>query len=123
MTDEEAAALPVALDAETILRLQISTWRTDAGDFDVLIDMPGADGRRWRYEDLVGRAEELRRDSVLVRTSSPDVVRPRGRSTLNRRPPSTTGPVVVPCQLAVRPGSRACLGPSGGPAHRPRPGT
>jgi hypothetical protein len=36
--------------------MEISTWRTDAGDFDVLTDLPASDGRRLRYDELVGRA-------------------------------------------------------------------
>ena len=70
MTDADAAALPMQLHAEAILRLEISTWRTDAGDFDVLIDLPGADGRRRRYEEIVGRAAELTRAGVVDRVAS-----------------------------------------------------
>src|SRR5262249_36299242 len=36
----------------------------------------------------------------------------RGRVTPTWRPPSTTGPVAVPCQLAFRSGILACLGPT-----------
>lgn len=43
LTDAEAAALPTRLDAEALGRLEISTWRTDAGDFDVLTDIPARD--------------------------------------------------------------------------------
>jgi len=32
------------------LTMEISTWRTDAGDFDVLAEIPAGDGRRVRYE-------------------------------------------------------------------------
>jgi hypothetical protein len=28
--------------------MEISTWRTDAGDSDVLTDLPGHEGRRFR---------------------------------------------------------------------------
>jgi hypothetical protein len=34
----------------------MSTWRTDADDFDVLTDLPTRDGRRLRYDELIGRA-------------------------------------------------------------------
>lgn len=49
LADVEAATLPTPLDADALARMQISTWRTDAGDLDVLTDMPAADGRRLRY--------------------------------------------------------------------------
>ena len=39
------------------------------------------------------------------------VTRPRGRGTVTSRPPSTTGPSVVPCQLASRSTILACLAP------------
>lgn len=52
LDDAEAALLPVRIDRETLGRMEISTWRTDAGDFDILADLPTRDGRRLRYEDL-----------------------------------------------------------------------
>ena len=55
-TSSEAAALPTRLDADMLGRMEISTWRTDAGDFDVLTDIPAGDGHRLRYDELVGRA-------------------------------------------------------------------
>lgn len=36
--------------------MEISTWRTDAGDLDILVEIPGADGSRLSYEDLLPRA-------------------------------------------------------------------
>ena len=56
LSDADAAALPVQRDPETILRLQISTWRTVSGDFDVLVDIPSSDDARRRYEDLLPRS-------------------------------------------------------------------
>lgn len=70
LTDEDAALLPVQITAETLVRMEISTWQTDAGAFDVLVDMPASDGRRLRYEDLVGRANQLDRAGVLVQVAS-----------------------------------------------------
>ncbi len=40
MTDEGAARLPVQLDARALERMRISKWRTEAGDVDVMVDMP-----------------------------------------------------------------------------------
>lgn len=44
LSDEEAASLPTRLDADTLGRMEVSTWRTDAGDLDVLSDIPSGDG-------------------------------------------------------------------------------
>ena len=40
-------------------RMQLSTWRTDAGDLDVLADIADRDGRRRGYDDLVAAATTL----------------------------------------------------------------
>jgi len=66
LSDEETASLPTRLDAETFGRMEISTWRTDAGDLDVLSDIPSRDGRRRRYVDLVGQAHSRRVHGVTV---------------------------------------------------------
>lgn len=59
LTDEEARELPTRIDAVSLGRMDISTWRTDAGDLDVLTTIPTRDGGRARYEELVGRAKSL----------------------------------------------------------------
>lgn len=56
LSDIEAKQLPTQLDATTFRQLQISTWRTDAGDLDVLADIPNRQGVHLRYEDLIPRA-------------------------------------------------------------------
>ncbi len=56
LSDEEAAALPTQLDRDTLGRMEISTWRTDAGDLDVLVDIPDRSGRRMRFDELISRA-------------------------------------------------------------------
>ena len=61
LDDAEAALLPVRIDRETLGRMEISTWRTDAGDFDILADLPTRDGRRLRYDDLDRRRRVLSR--------------------------------------------------------------
>ena len=53
-------------------RMEISTWRTDAGDFDVLADIPTGDGRRLRYEDLASRAGVQQLHRVTVRIAALD---------------------------------------------------
>ncbi len=57
LSDEESKRLPVQLDARTISRMEISIWSTDAGDLDVLADMPARDGQRRHYEDLTANAQ------------------------------------------------------------------
>lgn len=56
LTDAEAQRLPVHVDAHQLRQVEPSTWRTDAGDFDVLADLPDRRGRHLGYEDLTGRA-------------------------------------------------------------------
>lgn len=53
LDEDEAAALPMRLDADTLARMEISTWRTDAGNLDILADLPDRQGRRHRYDELV----------------------------------------------------------------------
>jgi hypothetical protein len=38
MSDDEAKSLPIVLDGSALARMEISTWRTEAGDLDVLRD-------------------------------------------------------------------------------------
>lgn len=74
LTDAEAAALPTQLSADTLGRMEISTWRTDAGDFDVLTDIPAGDGNRLRYDELVGRASVQDVNGLAVRVAALDDV-------------------------------------------------
>jgi hypothetical protein len=91
LTDDEAARLPTRLDSATLGRMEISTWRTDAGDFDVLTDLPASDGRRLRYGDLIERAELQDVSGVAVRVAAlQDVIaskewadRPKDRAALD----------------------------------------
>lgn len=67
LTDEEAALLPVQVTGSTLVRMELSTWRTDGGDLDILADIPDRDGRHLSYPDLIGRASELNLDGVVAR--------------------------------------------------------
>lgn len=90
LTDVEAARLPVRIDAMTLNALEISTWSTDAGDLDVLVDIPGRDGGRRTFEDLVGRAHVLDFGGLSVRVAGLDDIiaskewagRPKDRAAL-----------------------------------------
>ena len=90
LTDEEARALPVHIDGATLARMDISTWRTDAGDLDVLTAIPTRDGGRSRYEDLLVRASSVDFGGVPVRVAAlEDIIaskewadRPKDRAAL-----------------------------------------
>lgn len=90
LSDEEAALLPVQLTGSTLVRMEISTWRTDAGDLDILTDIPDRDGRHMRYAELIERASELHLDGIVVRVAALDDViaskewanRPKDRDAL-----------------------------------------
>ena len=110
LSDDEAAALPVQLDGLTISRSQISTWSTDAGYLDVLVDMVNRQGHRQRYEDLEGAAEELTVAGVQVRVAGLGDIIPRrstpGAPRTMKRSPSSTGSVTPRRGTRLRAGSR-----------------
>ena len=66
MTDDEARRLPVVVDATMLAQAQITTWRTDAGDLDIMHSLPDRDGRHVEYEELAGRAREITMDTGIV---------------------------------------------------------
>ncbi|MHB1783551.1 MAG: hypothetical protein ACYCTE_12875 [Acidimicrobiales bacterium] len=73
LSDQESAALPVQIDA--IVELGgFSNWRTDAGDLDVMVDMPDRGGRLRHYEDLVDDAQVLDYDKLRIRVASLDAI-------------------------------------------------
>jgi hypothetical protein len=90
MTDEESRALPLPIDAESLARMDISTWRTDAGDLDVLTAIPTREGGRARFEELVARSERVEVDGVVVMVAGLDDIiaskewadRPKDREAL-----------------------------------------
>jgi len=91
LSDDEAALLPVHLSGATLARMEISTWRTDAGDLDVLADIPDRQGRHLSYEELATRAAELDLDGLVLRVAAlEDVIaskewadRPKDRAALD----------------------------------------
>lgn len=90
LSDTEAAALRVHVDADTLGRLEISTWRTDAGDLDVLADLPDARGHRLAYRELMERADRQDFHGVAVHVAALDDIiaskewadRPKDREAL-----------------------------------------
>lgn len=91
LSDEEATRLPVQLSGSALARMEISTWRTDAGDLDIIADIPDRDGRHLSYDSLAARAAELNLDGIVVRVAALDDViaskewsdRPKDRAALN----------------------------------------
>jgi hypothetical protein len=75
LTDEEAAALPVQLDGIALSRMGISTWRTDAGEIDIMFDMADRTGTRHDYEFYEPRSarQDLAGTVVLI-AALPDVI-------------------------------------------------
>jgi hypothetical protein len=74
LTDAEAQQLPTRIDATSLQQMQLSTWRTDAGDFDVLADMPDRHGRRVTYEDLAPRCITIGVGGLSIRVADLDDV-------------------------------------------------
>jgi len=57
LSDEEAKGLPVQLrDGRIFHSAEITNWRTDAGDLDVMLSMPDRGGTRHPYEHFAARA-------------------------------------------------------------------
>ena len=74
LSDEEAKALPVVIDASTLRSMEISTWRTDAGDLDVLAAIPDREGHHVRFDELRSRASTLPLGSHAVMVAALDDV-------------------------------------------------
>ncbi len=74
LSDDEAKELPNPLDAQTLRQLEISTWRTDAGDFDVLAEIPNRQGDHLRYDQLAPRALSIDVTGKPVRVAALDDV-------------------------------------------------
>jgi hypothetical protein len=74
LSDEEARLLPLQLDGASLAGGQMWTLRTDAGDLDVLANIPGAGGTRLGYEALVERAGMVQVDNLTILVASLDDV-------------------------------------------------
>jgi hypothetical protein len=72
LDDETARALPVIIDGPALAEMEISTWRTDAGDLDVLAYLRSVDGRRLEFADLLDRSETTVVAGVSVQVAGLD---------------------------------------------------
>jgi len=71
LSDYDARHLPVQVDADALGRMELSTWMTDAGGFDVLSALQDERGGVIPYEQLVERATYLRiGGSIIVRAAA-----------------------------------------------------
>ena len=90
LSDEEAKALPVPLDGRWLKDRELSTWRTDAGDLDVLTNLPTRAGRRLTYDELADRAATVEATGVIITAAGIDDIiaskewadRPKDRDAL-----------------------------------------
>ena len=67
--DETARTLPVIVDGRALAAMEISTWRTDAGDIDLLAFLRNDAGDRVGFDELARRSSETRVGSVAVRVA------------------------------------------------------
>ena len=70
MSDDDARALPVRLDAQALRGMEVSTWRTVAGDLDVLRTLRDERGGRLSYDDLEPRAVGIVVSEMSVRLAA-----------------------------------------------------
>jgi predicted nucleotidyltransferase len=70
MSDDEARELPIQLDATTLAAFGSSTWMTDAGPLDLLVELRDASGGRHGYQALAQRALRITVGTVTVRLAS-----------------------------------------------------
>jgi len=81
MTDKDAQALPVQIDATTLDMAGMSTWMTDAGPFDVLAGLEAPDGHLIPYEELVLRATLLYGNGFTIKAAAlEDIIRAKERA-------------------------------------------
>lgn len=72
MTDEQARQLPIVVDAITLRSFGNSTWATDAGPVDVLIELRDRSGGRHPYDELAARHVANDIDGIVVHLAALD---------------------------------------------------
>lgn len=71
--EDEPIAVPHR-DGRFLIQMDLSTWRSTAGDIDVLRSLPAPGGAELRYERLLARADSVQIDGVRVMVASLDDV-------------------------------------------------
>lgn len=72
LSDDEARAITPPIDRVLLRNFSIATWRTDAGDLDVMTQMVGADGTPRQYDELLTASVEGTLSGVSVRVAALD---------------------------------------------------
>ena len=62
------------LDGRFLIQMELSTWRSEQGDIDVLRGLPSGDGDEERYEALLSRSTSVVVDGIAVAVASLDDV-------------------------------------------------
>lgn len=70
MSDDEARLLPVRLDAETLAAFGSSTWTTDAGPLDLLVELRDSTGGRHSFDELATRSVQVTVGEITVRVAA-----------------------------------------------------
>lgn len=70
MSDEESRRLPVHVDARTLAGFGSSTWMTDAGPLDLLIELRDTGGGRHSFADLAERSVAITVGSLVIRVAA-----------------------------------------------------
>lgn len=111
ITDEEAKALPTRVDVDWLRQIESSTWRTDAGDVDVLTGLQDRSGRQVGYDALMTRAHQVGAYGTVVQVVALDDLiaakeranRPKDREALpelrwlaSQQPPTPKGSFLRP---------------------------
>lgn len=77
--------IEVPLDARMLNGMELSTWRTAAGDFDLISHLPHGKHVYLRYEDLLSRAEQVMMFGVSVNLATLDDII-TSKETVDRPP-------------------------------------
>lgn len=106
---------------EHLARTEITTWNSDAGQFDVLRNIPDVDGARQSYEDLAERATEATYGGIVVRLATLDDI-VASKEWADRPKDHLALPELYSMQQQQRGGRDEGPAPSGSPAKpAPRP--
>ena len=74
LDDSRSRSLNLPILAESLSRLDLSTWRTDMGTLDVLAYATNAGGQRLDYHALAGRARETPVAGAMVLAAPVDTL-------------------------------------------------
>lgn len=101
-----------------LARTEITTWDSGAGQFDVLRNIPAADGVRRDYDELAARAVEATYGGIVVRVASLDDI-VESKEWADRPKDHLALPELYTIQGREHPGPNPTATP---PAPSPRPG-